>query len=204
LSAGQLDSFDDLVMSTLNNAAGVIYDNKYMLSIGDTTWVYDILDDKWSTWDMTFKRAVVYRNSADYSGLMGDSLFFIEQGKKYLYRYGGTNQDTLNDVTMTWKSAELMTDRGFDELSALGMWVTDDVPNGTYFNVQIISADQKDTTAAVTYDSTSFDDRYLEKQLPKNLSRYFQIQITTSGDTSGVGINGLEPIITKYGYGLRK
>ncbi len=202
LSSGRITSFDDLSSEQLDSATAVIFDDKYMLSIGDTTYVYDIISDTWSTWSMTFKKAVVYRNNDNYNSLLGDSMFFI--GNNNLYQYKTDNSDT-NDVEIvaTWKSVELETDRMYDQVAGLGLWVTDSVPGATSFNVTVIAADG-DTINTVSYDSTDFAHRYLEKQMSYNLSRYFQIQITTSGDTSGVGISGIEPIITKQGLGIRK
>ena len=204
LSFGRIDAFDDMTTTKLKRANAVIFNDKYMLSIDDTTYVYDILADAWSTWDMPFKKAVVYRNSADYTGLLGDSLFFIKQGEKNLYQYARHNRDNdTTEVTVVWKSVELSHDRYLDQLSAVGLWVTDSVPAGTSFEVKVFEADA-DTTTTVVFDSVSFAHRYLEKQMPKNLSRYFQIQITSSADTSGVGISGIEPIIVKQGLVIRK
>jgi len=204
LSQGRIKSFDELTTVQLNTATAVIFDDKYMLSIGDTNYVYDIIANTWSTWDMVFKKAVVYRNNDDYSGLRGDSLFFIAQGKKNLYQYKTDNTDTNGvEIVATWKSVELETDRQYDQVAGLGLWVTDSVPGATSFSVAVIGA-EGDTLSTITYDSTDFAHRYLEKQMGYNLSRYFQIQITTSGDTSGVGISGIEPIITKQGLGVRK
>ncbi|GAG14466.1 unnamed protein product, partial [marine sediment metagenome] len=93
LVSAQLDNFDALPLTTKAKAKSFYFDQKYMLSIGDTTYVYDERADAWTTWDFTFQDATYYGVEDVLGFYPGDTMYFIKPGDSLLYRYGSSELD---------------------------------------------------------------------------------------------------------------
>jgi hypothetical protein len=123
--SAQLDNFNNYDITELRDARGFYFDNKYMLCIGDTTYVFDEKAQAWSTWSMTFGDATLYGTEDDLNFIPGDSMYFIKAGESKLYRYGATERDNNVAIPMVWKSVPLLIDDPFyKEITSVGLAYT--------------------------------------------------------------------------------
>lgn len=122
LISANLRNFTDLPINTLNTATGFYFDQKYMLSIGDTTYVYDERAKAWSTWSMTFSDATLYGTESELNFLPGDSMYFIQGGSSNLSRYGTSELDNGSPFQTRWRSGALLQNEpGYKHIQSIEM-----------------------------------------------------------------------------------
>jgi hypothetical protein len=122
LLSAQLDNFDNLSLATKRKAKATYFDHKYLLCIGDTTYVYDEIADAWSTWGITFSGTAIYGRESTVEFVPGDSLFFHKPNSRALYKYGKSYSDAGVNFGMEWQSAPLLTDDQEEQVTAIGIW----------------------------------------------------------------------------------
>lgn len=125
LVSGQLDNFDKLPLTTRAKAKAFYFDQKYMLSIGDSVYVYDERVDGWSIWrGITFQDATYYGVEDVLGFYPGDTMYFIRPGDSLLYRYGTSEYDNGAYFDMDWETAPLLVSSHYKRITKLGLWVT--------------------------------------------------------------------------------
>ena len=113
LVSASLDNFDKMTAEEKYNAYGFYYDQKYLLTIGDTTYVYDERAKAWSTWDIKFANVAYYGVESSMSFTHPDTLYFI--GRKdtsttpdrSIYQFGDATTDNGNYIRQMWQSVPL-------------------------------------------------------------------------------------------------
>ncbi|GAG03134.1 unnamed protein product, partial [marine sediment metagenome] len=103
-----LNNFDQYSVIDLSQGEGFYFDRKYLLNLGDTTYVYDERADAWSTWGFTFSSATLYGTEDEVRFLPGDSMYFIKSGSSGLYRFAGSDSDMTVPVEMVWRSGPFL------------------------------------------------------------------------------------------------
>lgn len=102
--AGQLDNFSKLSASIKSSAFSAYIDNKYLLSMGDTTYVANKVRGRdgyhlgWTTWGFPISAAALYRSGSDLSDI-SDTLYFSKPGGIQVYRLAGATTDSETDGT---------------------------------------------------------------------------------------------------------
>lgn len=102
--AGHLDNFSKLSASVKSKAFGTYFDNKYLLTIGDTTYVANKVRGRdgyqlgWTTWGFPISAAALYRAGDDLSDV-ADTLYFSKPGGIQVYRLSGAVTDAATDGT---------------------------------------------------------------------------------------------------------
>jgi len=125
LSSG-LKNFEDLSSTTMANAQSFYLpkEQKYFLSMNDSTFVYDGQAGEWATWSMPFSGAALYGAENTAKFLPGDTMYFTKPGMSGLYRYGSTEFDVLDTVRWEWKGGPLFIDRNYYQVVGVGVWET--------------------------------------------------------------------------------
>jgi hypothetical protein len=121
-----LNNFDKLSILSKRNAVGAYWNRHYILTIGDTAYVYDEQADAWSTWSVKVGGAAMYGAENTPQFIPGDTMYFFKPGGNTVFRYGSSESDSASgvfgDFIMVWKSApQLMSDRQ-KVLSSIGTW----------------------------------------------------------------------------------
>lgn len=128
LLSSKLDNFDKLSSSDLFGANAFYFDKKYMICIGDTTYVYDERASRefnspiWSTWSLTFSSATLYSTESKVSFMPPDTMYFTKSGSNKIYKYGGVETDQGNTIPMIWKSGPLLIGPEYKSITNVGLW----------------------------------------------------------------------------------
>lgn len=190
ISAG-VASFDRMPITTLREAYGTWYDNKYILTFPslDTAFVVNKITPPGkhpyyaiSTWDLGMVGGDLSRVGVLDELVPGDSLYFIKSNDPGIYLYGSSAYDEGDDVLWSWRSGPTNQVDGFmrtlDEVS-LYVESDDTVTNSIAF----FGMTEKDSTANATaiflprLDST----RYHHYQLaPAKESLFWRLHLSAS------------------------
>ena len=177
LVSAPLRNFRDLSLVDKSKAIAHYHDQKYMLSIGDTTYVYDERANAWSTWSMTFAAAVEYGVEDLVQHYPGDTMYFIRSGESNLYRYGTSAYDNGTNVVAQWKSVPLLLDPpGLKQVTMVGLtayssWETDLVYMDVYNEI--------DTTVGEQYVFSNVPSRYALTSVGPSSNLFYQLRLTT-------------------------
>jgi hypothetical protein len=199
LVSAPLANFTSLPIATLKDAKGFYYDQKYLLCIGDTTYVYDERANAWSTWGFKFADATRYGTEEELNFLPGDSMYFTRPGSSNIYRYGTDERDNGSAIAMTWKSVPLLTeDPTLKEVTTVGLSY---VGYGQRSGLTPLTSTYADSILVALYDgkriqitpigtNTSYTgyalfdslNNYYDEisVLPHEPRRAYQVQITTN------------------------
>jgi hypothetical protein len=196
LVSAPLKNFDLLPMATKRTAVGICVDNKYLLCIGDTTYVWDEKAQGWSTWSMKFSGATLYGVDANINFVRPDTMYFVQPNSRTLYRYKTSNKDNGVNFTAKWRSAPLLLDNQNKTISALGVWSKEghDGYDITKFEVldelaNTVVASATDTNFGVS--PAAWAPRYNRLSLGTNLIRGLQIDFTSTN----MGTNTEPPLV---------
>jgi len=105
-----IDNIDKLSMSARRNALGLLWNEHYILSIGDTSYVWDEKAQGWSTWSLPIAGYTYYGTESGTDFIPGDTLYFIKPGDSTIYRYGTSESDNESNIPILWKSGPLFID----------------------------------------------------------------------------------------------
>jgi len=182
LLSAMLDNFDQYDIADLSLAEAFYFDRKYMLCIGDTTYVYDERADAWSTWSLTFADATLYGTETDVRFLPGDSMYFIKSGSSSLYRFAGSDSDMTTPIEMTWKSGPFLAGPEEKRIYRIGRWISStDAAGSVGLN---ITDEEGDSLGAISFSSLT--SRYLEKGFGLGTANLFQVEITSSSPGTAI------------------
>jgi hypothetical protein len=174
-----LDNFKAFDAAALADARGFYFDQKYMLSIGDTTYVWDELTRTWSTWSLTFADATLYSTENQVSFLPGDSMYFIRPGDSVLYRFASSTQDNGTDINFTWQSGPIFLTPEYKRIRTAGVWVNSTDTSGT---LSIDLYDESGSQAvSVAHDSLQY--RHTIKGFGENALMYGSLLLKPQGST---------------------
>lgn len=187
LVSAPLDNFRALNITTKQNAIGFYYDQKYLLCIGDTTYVYDERSNAWATWGFRFSSATYYNTEDETEFIPGDSMYFTRPGDSVLYLFGG-DRDNGSGIAMKWRGAPVLWDdphyKSINKIEIAGTSSSD--VYSVYLSLYDEGGDQiTDVGASEVYaDYVVFDDmatnRFLMKGVRPNAARYFQPEINSA------------------------
>lgn len=206
LVSKQLDNFDKLSITSKSNAYGIYFDRKYMLTIGDTTYVYDERSGEWATWTrIKMSSATLFGTETNVNFIPGDTLYFIKSGDSTLYRYGTNERDNISIISVSWLSAPMLIGQYNKNMTAIATWINNispagglpDKANQLVFNI----LDERDSIIAQTSTSSFDTTRYYEVGLPPNEAKYFQIRLDMgwAEDDKISFIDGLDIYYTRTG-----
>lgn len=184
LISAPLKNFDSLTMAAKRLAVGVCADNKYMLCIGDTTYVWDERAQAWGTWSLKFNGATLYGVDANINFVRPDTLYFVQPNSRTLFRYGSSTYDKGASFPMEWRSSPLVLDNRNKVVNALGIWhKSTDTADVLDFRILNESG-----TQISAFSDTGLLARYVRLSMPQNLGLGFQIRLLNTEFSPGSGL----------------
>lgn len=197
LVSAKLSNFSKLPTATKRNAVGqyIPRSQQYLLTIGDTTYVYDERADGWTTWSLTLGTAGMYGVESQLAFVPGDTMYFVRPGDSTLQRYGASEADDSTEFTMFYQSAPFGVDQYFEQLNNVGFWYN----SGLTDTLMLYQKDERNQlifTTGVTFPLVSSARYYLRSMTPKPRlyqSLYFGV---TVGNSGAVRIDGLDVTYT--------
>lgn len=184
LISAPLKNFDSLTMAAKRLAVGICADNKYMLCIGDTTYVWDERAQAWGTWSMKFSGATLYGVDANINFVRPDTLYFVQPNSRTLFRYGSSKYDNGTNFNMEWRSAPLLLDNRNKVVNALGVWHKS-VDTSDVLDFRILN---ESATQIASFADTNLTARYVRLSMPQNLGLGFQIRLLNTEFVVGTGL----------------
>lgn len=184
LISAPLKNFDSLTMAAKRLAVGICADNKYMLCIGDTTYVWDERAQAWGTWSMKFSGATLYGVDANINFVRPDTLYFVQPNSRTLFRYGSSKYDKGANFNMEWRSAPLLLDNRNKVVNALGIWHKS-VDTSDVLDFRILN---ESSTQVAAFADTNLTARYVRLSMPQNLGLGFQIRLLNTDFVVGTGL----------------
>lgn len=194
LLSAKLANFTNLSYTVLSRAHGFYHNQKYLLTIGDTTYVYDERADAWSTWSLTIGGATHYGVESSKDFIPGDTMYFFAPGGAVVHRFGTSEQDNGASVAVRWWSAPILISEQRKVLTAIGVWRG----QGTTDTLSIAVLDQDDGILTTALKITGTD-RHSKRVLLSGLDfNYIRLALTVSSRTAAVNpvIDGFD-IYTK-------
>lgn len=182
LLSKMLNNFDDYSVIDLSEAEGFYFDRKYLLNLGDTTYVYDERAETWSTWGFEFSSATLYGTEDEVRFLPGDSMYFIKSGSSGLYRFAGSDSDMTTPIEMVWKSGPFLAGPEEKRIYRIGRWISSTDAAGS---VGLDVTDEEgDSLGSITF--SSLESRYLTKGFGLGTANLFQVEITSSSPGTAI------------------
>jgi hypothetical protein len=205
LASKTLSNFDDLPIATKRAAVGMYIPGyrQYLLSIGDTTYVYDERADGWTTWGFAISSAGMYGVEDNLQFVPGDTMYFTKPGDIDLYRYASDSTDNDTVFLATWKSAPLWVDEWYEHINAVGVWSPDMDANDSiavYIYGEDGSASKVGTNIVYILGAVG---RYSIKTLNQRNFLMQSLGIENMGGGSGTEIDGLDIFFTRQGVKVR-
>ena len=177
-----LNNFDQYSVIDLSKAEAFYFDRKYLLNLGDTTYVYDERAETWSTWGFEFASATLYSTEDEVRFLPGDSMYFIKSGSPSLYRFAGSDSDMTTPIEMAWKSGPFLAGPEEKRIYRVGRWINStDAAGSVGLNVL---DEEGDSLGSITFSSLT--SRYLEKGFSLGPGNLFQVEITSSSPGTAI------------------
>lgn len=171
-----LNNFDQYDVIDLSQAEAFYFDRKYLLNLGDTTYVYDERAETWSTWGFEFASATLYSTEDEVRFLPGDSMYFIKSGSSGLYRFASSDSDMTTPIEMAWKSGPFLAGPEEKRIYRVGRWISStDAAGSVGLN---ITDEEGDSLGSITFSSLT--SRYLMKGFGLGTGNLFQVEITSS------------------------
>lgn len=122
LVSQKLRNFDVMSLETKSVAVGkwLPTEGKYLLAIGDTTYVFDkrasdlLGEEVWSTWTgLTFTSGCLYNTDTSLNFLPGNDFYFVNGGN-VLYKYGDTEYDPHSTkIAVNWRNEGMFADAAY-------------------------------------------------------------------------------------------
>lgn len=169
LVSTKLNNFDALSLATKQKAKGFYHNQKYMLSIGSTTYVYDERADAWATWGLTFLDATLYGVESDVTFYPGDTMYFIMAGDSLLYRYGASEKDKGGDYPKPqYKTGPLFLNDSWQTVTRIGLWTNSSDESANILRAYLRNEDEVSLTY-VSYSDLS-SSRLHNKSFPDNIA----------------------------------
>ena len=182
LLSSPLNNFRQYNAIEMSEAEGFYFDDKYLLCIGDTTYVYDERAGAWSTWGFDFSSATLYGTEDEVRFLPGDSMYFIKSGSPSLYRFAGSDSDMTTPIEMVWKSGPFLAGPEEKRIYRVGRWISGtDAAGSVGLNVL---DEEGDSLGSITFSSLT--SRYLMRGFGLGPANLFQVEITSSSPGTAI------------------
>jgi hypothetical protein len=120
LVSQKLRNFDIMTLATKRDAVGrwLPDKGKYLLCIGDTTYVYDkrasdlLGEEVWSTWTgLTFTGGTLYNVEDNLAFLPGNDFYFVQDDDSRLFHYASSEYDPrTTTVGIYWQNRNMFAD----------------------------------------------------------------------------------------------
>lgn len=198
LISATLSNFDNLAITDKRKAVGAYLptSRQYLLSIGDTVYVYSERADAWSTWSLPFASMGLYGIETAAGYVPGDTAYFHQSGDSVISRYGTSETDRGDTIQFTWLSAPFWVDNWYEQTTALSVWAI-----GTA-NSELIIRRKDETGTDVTtlvneFSLSDLSSRYNEKAVPQvGQALYHSFEIIANSTDSSF-IDGLDIFYVK-------
>lgn len=188
LVSKNLRNFDIMSLETKRDAVGAWNPTtgKYLLCIGDTTYVYDkraadlLGEEVWSTWTgLTFTSATLYNVEDNLDFLPGNDLYFVKDNDSRLFHYGDSEYDPRSaKITVTWRNGGMLADPAYkSQILGIGLHGYD----ATATDSLIVAAlDENGSVAGAAIFVDSLNQRYRVKAIAPNVALEFGILLYNS------------------------
>ncbi len=163
-----IDNIDNLSMSSRRDAVGMLWNEHYLLCIGDTTYAWDEKSKGWSTWSLKFSDYTYYGTESATEFIPGDTLYFIKPGDSTIYRYGTAETDNGSSIPIRWKSGPLFIDNidRYKQITTVGMACnSSDTTNLIYINGR-----RHDDSLTFHAEFSDLSERYQMVGVPSDIS----------------------------------
>jgi len=196
-----IDNIDKLSMPARRKAVGLLWNEHYLLSIGDTTYVWDEKAQGWSTWSLPIADYTYYGTESATEFIPGDTLYFIKPGDSTIYRYGTSESDNGVTITLLWRSGPVLSgciDR-YKQITTVGLAVNSSDASSSLY---VLGYRHDDSSAFLTtfsdltarYTLNGLPLKYGGSQYATNEGLYYNIALgatatATLGDTEIDGID---------------
>lgn len=202
LVSSMLSNFDKLPITDKRRAIGTYLpmSREYLLTIGDTTYAYSERANAWSTWSLPFASTGLYGIESAAGFVPGDTLYFTRPGDSLIYRYGTSEIDNHDTITVIWESAPIFVDNWYEQIQALGVWAYGDTSDVGLAIRRIDENSDYLTTPAKAFLMPNLGVRYEEKSMTRKTALYQSLEMTIiTSDSSRVdGINIFYVRTNKY------
>lgn len=197
LVSQKIKNFDSYDITELANAYGTYFNRKYMLTVGDTTYVFDERSGEWSTWSLPIASATKYGTESNVTFIPGDTLYFIKPGGSTIYRYGTSEYDNYRagvdstNIQWLWQSPPLFTDFREVAVNSIGMWCNSTT---TGDSIGVLVIDEEGVTAGSAWYK-NLSQRYFKNGVSTDKGKYFTLKLGTASDAVDIGstyIDGLD------------
>ncbi len=192
LLSGALDNFTKKDISSTSKAQSyyINKERKYLLCIGDTTYVYDAKMDAWSTWDLTFSSAFSY--SAGTSDNVGDTMYFVPSGTALLCRYGTSSTDNGTVIDMEWQSQDLLVTPDYKSIHKIGTWL-EDGSNSDSLYFYIYNPDDSLLDSIIV---DSLNNMYNGNTFSSNEAQFYYFKLANKANDTldNIKINGIDVV----------
>ncbi len=196
-----LDNFDNFPITTLAKAEAFYIDDKYLLNIGDTTYVYDEKADAWTTWGFTFGDATYYSVESETQFYPGDTMYFIKPGDSVLYRYGSSELDNGDTIGIQWQTGPFLVSPEEKTINKIGLWVTSSDAADNAFVGLLMGERGQTLTSTIFYTPSLTDRRYILFGVKPETQLYYSLYLGYSGTalTTNTTIDGIDIYWTPVG-----
>lgn len=193
----QLPQLARFTSSKKSKAVGIPLIDKYVISFGDTTYVYAENTGQWSTWEFGLQDAVKFAVEDNQTFLPLDSFYFLMSAEgatggnsigRRLWRYGSSEIDSgyqsdfaISDgpPTWYWKTVPLLVGAGYKSITKIGFYGSGGASDN--FTCRLL-----DETGAQLAEVMvlGISGKYQEYAFPPTTAKYYQIELVSSGITS--------------------
>ncbi len=159
LVSDKLDNFKKMSVTTLSRAVGAyLPDQRQALwCIGDTTYVYDVAAQAWSTFtNMTFGGACLYDTGNTVGLTPTQTLYFFKKGGSTLYKYAnssGKDVQTGAYCPIAYKTPLLYPDFNYDQILQVNLQARDAVAGVDILFGEITNEKGTALESAIAFDS---------------------------------------------------
>lgn len=190
LISAKIDNYDQYSIMELSTAQGFYFDRKYLLCIGDTTYVYDEKAKAWSTWGFPFSRATLYSKETERLFLPGDTMYFVRPDKSDIYRYGSSETDAGQYIDIRWQSGPILGDRNYKSIPKTGCWINNQSDTN---EIRVIWWDESDDVMATQHFSPVSDRYNVVSMTPHQfLYAVYRIYSSSWNLDNDISIDGLD------------
>jgi hypothetical protein len=200
LLSKRLSNFTEKTFPDLQKCVGayVPQNEQLWFCIGDTSYVYDIGVDLWSTSSLSFAGTSLYDVDTTVPFIPGRSLYFFQAGDSVIYKFGEGHKNAGGQfVNMKVETGPLFPDANLQQIMRYALWAQ---PEESYTLAALWFVDQGDTVTTVDSAGTldpslpPVNRRVSFKEMNNIPSIYYRLIIQSLSSTYPMTEGGIDRI----------
>jgi hypothetical protein len=189
LVSQKLRNFDIMTLATKRDAVGrwLPDKGKYLLCIGDTTYVYDkrasdlLGEEVWSTWTgLTFTGGTLYNVEDNLAFLPGNDFYFVKDNDSRLFHYASSEYDPrTTTVGIYWQNRNIVADPPYkSQVTGVGIRGYSSTATDSLI---VATVDESSTVVGTALFIDSLTQRYRLKAFAPSTALEYGILLYNSG-----------------------